>query len=64
MADTKTRLKVIAGRPVQINEPIPETPMQRARRRHGKPFAHEPGSDYKARPAPYVLESWLRGRGK
>ena len=61
----KPRLKVVAGRPVVIDaEPRVETPVERARRRFGRPFAHETGSTYQRRPAPYVLDSWLRSRGK
>ena len=64
-APDKPRLKVIGGRPVPlIVEPHVETQLERARRRFGRPFAHETGSDYRTRPAPYVLDSWLRGRGK
>ena len=64
MADQKPRIKLsVLARPPAV-DPVPETPYERARRRHGKPFAHEAGSEFKSRPAPWVLEKWLRGRGK
>ena len=65
MSADKPRLAVIAGRQVVIDtEPHVESLIERARRRFGRPFAHETGSEYRTRPAPYVLDSWLRGRGK
>ena len=40
MSADKPRLAVIAGRPVSVTDPVPETALERARRRHGKPFAN------------------------
>lgn len=58
----KPRLKVVAGRPVVIDaEPIDK--VARARQRHGKPFAHEPGSNYKPNEVP-VLTRWMQSRGR
>ena len=39
---TKPRFTIIAGRPVQL--PQRESPIEAARRRYGKPFAHEAGT--------------------
>ena len=39
---TKPRFTIIAGRPVEI--PRRESPIEAARRRYGKPFAHEAGT--------------------
>lgn len=41
----------------------PQTPIDRARQRHGKPFAHEPGSDWKPKETP-VLTQWMQSRGQ
>lgn len=62
----RLKLSTIAGRPVTFAEPVPETPLERAQRRFGmgRKFVHEAGTDYHVRPAPFVLISWLRGRGK
>lgn len=37
------------------------TPINRARQRHGKPFAHEPGSDWEPHETP-VLTQWMANR--
>ena len=59
----KPRLKVIAGRPVVIDEPVPETPIERARRRFGKKFSFEPGTEWKPREVPLLTE-WMQSRGR
>lgn len=38
------------------------TPVDRARLRHGKPFAHEQGSDFKPHEIP-VLTRWMQQGG-
>lgn len=38
-----------------------ETPLERARRRHGQPFAHEPGSTWKKHSTPFLTQ-WLSTR--
>jgi hypothetical protein len=62
-APKKPRLRVIAGRPVVIacEEPR-ETPVEAARRRYGKPFAHERGAEFKWQSGPTVLAQWLAER--
>ena len=55
--------KVIAGRPVEVHpQPIKaperETPLQAARRRHGKKFAFEPGAQFTWSSGPTVLDAW------
>ena len=57
----KPRLKIVAGRPVTV--PAAESPaLVKARQRHGKPFAHEPGSDWKQHETP-ILTQWLQKGG-
>ena len=58
---TKPRFTIIAGRPVEI--PRRESPVEAARRRFGRRFAHEPGSDWKPQPELY-LTRWLALRSK
>lgn len=57
---TKPRLKIVEGRHVEVTDR--ETPVQAARRRHGKPFAHEDGSDYRPHEVP-VLTRWMQAGG-
>lgn len=38
-----------------------ETPLEKARRRHGKPFACEAGNSFKMRETPFLTE-WLSKR--
>ena len=40
-----------------------QTPIERARQRHGKPFAHEPGSTWTPKETP-VLTAWMQTRGQ
>lgn len=56
----KPRLRYVDGQPVEV--PSRETPVQAARRRHAKPFAHEPGSDYRPHDTP-VLTRWMQNGG-
>ena len=53
----KPHLKIIAGRPVTVHEDSPQ--LAEARRRFGRPFAHEPGSNWIAYPE-RVLTRWGR----
>ena len=41
----------------------PQSAVDIARQRHGKPFAHEPGSTWKQHDTPLLLK-WLQSRGK
>jgi hypothetical protein len=67
MAGPRIRLKVIAGRPVRLEDTEgpqpPQSPQQSkvavARSKFGRPFAHEPGSDFERGGEP-VLTRWLR----
>lgn len=54
----KPHFRVIDGQhiPVRGNE----SPLERARRRFGRKFAHEPGTDYERKAEP-VLTRWLKG---
>lgn len=56
----KPRLKIVEGQPVQVG--VAMSAVDRARQRHGKPFAHEPGSDFKPHEVP-VLTRWMQSRG-
>lgn len=51
------RFKLVAGRPVEL--PQGESKVDEARRRFGRPFAHEPGSNFIRYPEP-VLTRWGR----
>jgi hypothetical protein len=55
----KPHFIVIAGRPVSV--PKATTPVDAARKRFGKPFAHEEGSTWKPRETPLLAE-WLASR--
>lgn len=57
----KPHLRIIAGRPVTVDRR--ESAIEAARRRFGRPFAHEPGSDWKPRQQPLLIE-WLASRQK
>ncbi len=59
MTETKPHFRIIAGRPVTIAKP--ESKVDLARRRHGKPFAFESGSSWKPREVPLLTE-WLSQR--
>lgn len=54
----KPRLKLVDNEPV----PIMSERVAEARRKHGKPFAHERGSDYKPHEVP-VLTRWMQAGG-
>lgn len=56
-AEQKPRLKIMAGRPVEIG--TRETPVQAAKRRYGKPFAFERGAKFEWKSGPSVLDQWL-----
>lgn len=56
----KPRLKIVLGIPIEV--PVRETPVQSARRRHGKQFSFEPGSAFKWTSGPTVLDAWLFNR--
>lgn len=45
---------------VQTQRPL--SAIDRARQRHGKPFAHEPGSDFKPHEIP-ILTQWMQRGG-
>ena len=53
----KPRFTLIAGRPVAL--PTGESKVDIARKRFGRPFAHEPGSNFIRYPEP-VLTRWGR----
>lgn len=55
----KPRFRIIAGRPVSVDP----QPIDTARRRFGKKFAHEPGSTWRPRETPLLAE-WMAGRIK
>ena len=42
---------------------VREEKLLEARERHGKPFAHEAGSEWKPRAIP-VLTAWMQSHGK
>lgn len=56
----KPRLKIVEGQPVRVG--VAASAIERARQRHGKPFAHEPGSDFKPHEIP-VLTRWMQQGG-
>ncbi len=60
-APEKPHFRIIAGRPVSTIKA--ESKVDLARRRHGKPFAHESGSDWKPHDTPVLIE-FLQKRGK
>ena len=45
------------------NDAVREEKICQARERHGKPFAHEAGSEWKPRAIPLLI-AWLQERGK
>lgn len=55
----KPRFRIIAGRPVSVDP----KPIDNARRRFGRPFAHESGTDWKPRETPLLAE-WMASRIK
>jgi len=57
----KPMMKIVAGRPVVLH--VCSDAVTQARKRHGKPFSHEPGSNWKPHEVP-VLTQWLQSRGK
>lgn len=58
---SKPHLRVIAGRPVVIEQR--ETKLEAAKRRYGdRPFGHEPGTAFRWAPNPTVLTDWLSKR--
>lgn len=64
----KPRLRIIDGQPVAV-EPLPPTDaagkrqraLEIARKRFGRPFAHQPGTDWQPRPT-RLLSEWLARR--
>jgi len=50
----------VDGQPVQVG--IAASAIDRARQRHGKPFAHEQGSDFRPHEIP-VLTRWMQNGG-
>ena len=56
----KPRLKLVEGAVVAISADTPN--VAKARLRHGKPFAHEPGAAFKWNSGPTVLTNWLHQR--
>ena len=40
----------------------PETPLERARKRYGKPFEHRVGDEFRWQSGPSVLVEWLARR--
>ena len=65
MSATKPHFKltVIANRPVSVPIARRETPVEAARRRFGRLFAHEPGSTWRPQPELF-LTKWLASRPK
>lgn len=62
-AAEKPHFKVIAGRPVNVERR--ESPVESARRRFGRPFAHESGSEWKRGVGLHdepILACWLARR--
>lgn len=55
----RLKLEVIAGRPVSIKEA--ETPIEIAKRRHGKPFGYQQ-KGFVWTSDPTVLTKWLEER--
>ena len=64
---THPKFRVVGNRlALAEHEHIPEgeTPLQRARRRFGRPFAHQRGTDWKPRETPLLTEWMQRGGSK
>jgi len=59
--DQKPHFRIIAGRPVSAIKA--ETKVDLARKRHGKPFAHEAGATWRPNETP-LLTRWMQTRGK
>lgn len=59
--NAKPHFTLVANRPVQVERR--ETPIEAARRRFGKAFAHESGATWKPRTTPLLIE-WLQTKGK
>ena len=57
----KPRFRIIAGRPISV-DPV-NAKVAAARRRFGKPFAHEHGSTWQPRETPLLAE-WMARRIK
>lgn len=57
----KPHLKLVGTEVVPAARPLPPA-VAEARKKHGKPFAHEPGSDYKPHEVP-VLTRWMQSGG-
>ena len=51
-------LRTIVGKSI----PISADPVERARQRFGKQFAHEPGAKWKPRSTPLLTE-WMQSKG-
>ena len=70
----KPHLRIIAGRPVTVGRPTRESVVDAARRRHGRPFAHERGGQHQhvkgpaywtsERIAALAVENEARRRGR
>lgn len=58
----KFKLRVIGNRPVVIGGEEDNPVLKRARAKFGRPFGHEPGTDFKWQSGPTVLTRWLHDR--
>jgi hypothetical protein len=58
MTGMRTRIRLHAV----VHEPQPETPLERARKRYGKPFGFERGTAFRWTSGPTVLTQWLQQR--
>ena len=56
----KPRLKIVEGQPVQVG--VAASAIDRARQRYGRPFAHEPGSNYRPSEMLYLMR-WMQSGG-
>jgi hypothetical protein len=54
MTGLRTRIRLHAV----VHEPQPETPLERARKRYGKPFGFERGTAFRWTSGPSVLTEW------
>ncbi len=59
MTETKPHFRVIEGRAVEVH--AVESKVDLARKRHGKPFAFEKGSNFTMRAVPLLTE-WMATR--
>lgn len=57
----KPHLRVVGDQLVEASRT--DSKLEAARRRHGKPFAHDPKSTWKPRSQPVLIE-WLASRKK